>query len=133
MTTHEPIGVVVAVSAFNHPLNLIVHQVAPAVAVGCPVIVKTAGITPLSCLRLSVAGGAAEAWCQPVVTSDRAAAEALVTDPRVDFFSFIGSAKVGWALRSKLAPGARCALEHGARRRRLSSLRTPISTMCCRF
>ncbi|MBU3709750.1 MAG: aldehyde dehydrogenase family protein, partial [Burkholderiaceae bacterium] len=38
-TTREPIGVVVAVSAFNHPLNLIVHQVAPAVAVGCPVLV----------------------------------------------------------------------------------------------
>ena len=39
-TTREPIGPVVAVSAFNHPLNLIVHQVAPAVAVGCPVIVQ---------------------------------------------------------------------------------------------
>ena len=39
-TRHEPIGVVVAVSAFNHPLNLIVHQVGPAVAAGCPVIVK---------------------------------------------------------------------------------------------
>ncbi len=116
MTTHEPIGVVVAVSAFNHPLNLIVHQVAPAVAVGCPVIVKPAGVTPLSCLRfvqIMREAGLPEAWCQPVVTSDRAAAEALVTDPRVGFFSFIGSAKVGWALRSKLAPGARCALEHG--------------------
>ena len=41
-TRHEPIGVVVAVSAFNHPLNLIVHQVGPAVAAGCPVIVKPA-------------------------------------------------------------------------------------------
>ena len=39
-TQHEPIGVVVAVSAFNHPLNLIVHQVGPAIAAGCPVIVK---------------------------------------------------------------------------------------------
>ncbi len=46
-TTREPIGPVVAVSAFNHPLNLIVHQVAPAVAVGCPVIVKPADDTPL--------------------------------------------------------------------------------------
>ena len=42
-TTHEPIGVVVAVSAFNHPLNLAVHQVGPAVAAGCPVIIKPAG------------------------------------------------------------------------------------------
>jgi len=45
-TQKEPIGVVVAVSAFNHPLNLIVHQVTPAVATGCPVIVKPAGDTP---------------------------------------------------------------------------------------
>ena len=43
----EPIGVVVAVSAFNHPLNLIVHQVGPAIAAGCPVIVKPAEDTPL--------------------------------------------------------------------------------------
>ena len=50
-TRHEPIGVVVAVSAFNHPLNLIVHQVGPAIAAGCPVIVKPATDTPLSCLR----------------------------------------------------------------------------------
>ncbi len=50
-TTPEPIGVVVAVSAFNHPLNLIVHQVAPAVASGCPVIVKPATKTPISCYR----------------------------------------------------------------------------------
>ena len=48
-TTKEPIGIVVAVSAFNHPLNLIVHQVAPAVAAGNPVIVKPADDTPLSC------------------------------------------------------------------------------------
>ena len=48
-TSKEPIGVVVAVSAFNHPLNLIVHQVAPAIAAGCPVLVKPAGDTPLSC------------------------------------------------------------------------------------
>ncbi|MEL0214633.1 MAG: aldehyde dehydrogenase family protein, partial [Burkholderiaceae bacterium] len=45
-TTREPIGLVIAISAFNHPLNLIVHQVAPAVATGCPVIVKPADDTP---------------------------------------------------------------------------------------
>src|SRR4051794_21413246 len=49
-TTKEPIGVVVAISAFNHPLNLIIHQVVPAIDVGCPVIVKPASETPLSCL-----------------------------------------------------------------------------------
>jgi acyl-CoA reductase-like NAD-dependent aldehyde dehydrogenase len=115
-TQKEPIGVVVAVSAFNHPLNLIVHQVGPAVASGCPAIVKPAADTPLSCIRfveILREAGLPDAWCQVVVASDRTAAEALVVDSRVGFFSFIGSAGVGWMLKSKLAPGTRCALEHG--------------------
>jgi len=112
----EPIGVVIAVSAFNHPLNLIAHQVGPAIAAGCPVIAKPAEDTPLSCLRLVGLfhqAGVPEGWLQCVVPESRAVSETLVTDARVAFFSFIGSAKVGWYLRSKLAPGARCALEHG--------------------
>ena len=115
-TQKEPVGVVVAVSAFNHPLNLIVHQVAPAVATGCPVIVKPAGDTPLSCLRfvdILREAGLPAAWCQSIVTDSNETAEKLVTDSRVGFFSFIGSAKIGWMLRSKLVPGTRCALEHG--------------------
>lgn len=115
-TRYEPRGVVVAVSAFNHPLNLIIHQVGPAIAVGAPVIVKPASDTPLSCLRfvkfLHEAGLPPE-WCQAAVITDRKVSTSLVTDPRVAFFSFIGSADVGWGLRSKLAPGTRCALEHG--------------------
>ncbi len=115
-TTKEPVGVVVAVSAFNHPLNLIVHQVGPGVAAGCPVIVKPAADTPLSCLRfveLLHEAGLPREWCQAIVTDDIETAERLVTDRRVGFFSFIGSARVGWMLRAKLAPGVRCALEHG--------------------
>lgn len=115
-TQKEPIGVVVAVSAFNHPLNLIVHQVGPAIASGCPAIVKPAGDTPLSCINfveILRQAGLPDAWCQVIVANDRETAEKLVTDHRVGFFSFIGSAKVGWMLKSKLAPGARCALEHG--------------------
>ena len=115
-TRHEPIGPVVSVSAFNHPLNLIIHQVAPAVAAGCPVVIKPAEVTPLSCMRfvgILHEAGLPEEWCQAIVTAGREQSEALVVDPRVGFFSFIGSAGVGWALRSKLAPGARCALEHG--------------------
>ena len=115
-TQKEPIGVVVAVSAFNHPLNLIVHQAGAAVAAGCPIVVKPADDTPLSCLRfvqiLRDAGLPPE-WCQVLISDSIPVAEALVTDKRVGFFSFIGSSKVGWMLRSKLAPGARCALEHG--------------------
>jgi acyl-CoA reductase-like NAD-dependent aldehyde dehydrogenase len=115
-TIREPIGVVVAISAFNHPLNLIVHQVAPAIATGCPVIVKPAPATPLCCqefVRLVREAGLAEPWCQTFLPADNALAERLATDPRVAFLSFIGSARVGWYLHSKLAPGARCALEHG--------------------
>ncbi|WP_183316876.1 aldehyde dehydrogenase family protein [Chelatococcus caeni] len=115
-TTKEPIGVVAAISAFNHPLNLIVHQVAPAIAVGCPVIVKPATTTPLSCrdfVALVREAGLPEHWCQTFVTEDNALAERLATDSRVAFLSFIGSARVGWSLHSKLAPGARSALEHG--------------------
>jgi acyl-CoA reductase-like NAD-dependent aldehyde dehydrogenase len=114
-TTREPIGVVVAVSAFNHPLNLVVHQVAPAIAAGCPVVVKPASSTPLSCIALVGIlreAGLPEEWCVALPCPGRAA-EALVTDPRVAFLSFIGSAEVGWGLRSRLAPGTRCALEHG--------------------
>jgi acyl-CoA reductase-like NAD-dependent aldehyde dehydrogenase len=115
-TVREPIGVIAAISAFNHPLNLIVHQIAPAIAVGSPVIIKPAAVTPLSCVALVALlreAGLAEAYCQTLITDDNALAERLATDPRVAFLSFIGSARVGWSLRSKLAPGARCALEHG--------------------
>lgn len=115
-TTREPIGIVAAISAFNHPLNLIVHQVVPAIATGCPVIVKPSADTPLSCIdfvALVYESGLPEGWCQTFVTADTALAEKLVTDPRIAFLSFIGSAKVGWYLHTKLAPGTRSALEHG--------------------
>lgn len=114
-TTREPIGVVVSLSAFNHPLNLIVHQTVPAIAAGCPVIVKPAAPTPLSCLlfvKLLHQAGLPEKWCQAIVCNNENA-EKLATDRRVGYLSFIGSAKVGWYLRSKVAPGTRCALEHG--------------------
>ncbi|KRA54494.1 aldehyde dehydrogenase [Pseudoxanthomonas sp. Root65] len=115
-TTKEPIGLVAAISAFNHPLNLIVHQVAPAIAVGCPVIVKPASTTPLSCLEfvaLVHEAGLPEPWCQSFVPEGNDLAEQLATDRRVAFLSFIGSARVGWSLHAKLAHGARSALEHG--------------------
>lgn len=114
-TLLEPRGVVVAVSAFNHPLNLIVHQVAPAIAVGCPVMIKPASATPLNAKRfveLVHKAGLPEAWCQ-FILCDNSATEKLVTDERTSFFTFIGSARVGWMLKKKLGPGTHCALEHG--------------------
>ena len=114
-TTREPIGVVASISAFNHPLNLIIHQTITAIAAGCPVIIKPASTTPLSCLTfvdLLKEAGLPDGWCQSLICSSEVA-ELLATDPRVNYLSFIGSAKVGWSLKAKLSPGTRCALEHG--------------------
>lgn len=115
MTIRQPRGVVLAVSAFNHPFNLIIHQVIPAIAVGCPVLVKPALTTPLSCrtlVHLLYEAGLPKAWCQMVFCNNEVTGK-LVSDPRVSFLTFIGSEKVGWMLRSRLAPGATCVLEHG--------------------
>ena len=114
-TRHDPRGVVVAVSAFNHPFNLIIHQVVPAVAAGCPVIIKPAPTTPISCkniVEILYEAGLPKDWCR-LVNCENDVAEILVTDERNSFLTFIGSAKVGWYLRSKLPPGASCTLEHG--------------------
>ena len=114
-TSREPIGVVSSISAFNHPLNLIIHQSVTAIAAGCPVIIKPALTTPLSCLafvEILAEAGLPKGWCQSIICENESA-EKLITDSRVNYFSFIGSAKVGWFLRSKLSPGTRCALEHG--------------------
>lgn len=111
----EPIGTVMAISAFNHPLNLIAHQVGPAIAAGCPVLVKPASTTPLSAIRYvdfcREAGLPEDAAI--VLPMGGAVAEKAAIDPRVRFISFIGSGAVGWALRRKIADGTRIALEHG--------------------
>ncbi|MFT5137034.1 MAG: acyl-CoA reductase-like NAD-dependent aldehyde dehydrogenase [Arenicella sp.] len=114
-TQCEPIGVVASLSAFNHPLNLIVHQTIPALAVGCPVIVKPASSTPMSCFRfieILHEAGLPKGWARALLLGNQDAT-ALATDPRINFMSFIGSGRIGWMLASKLAPGTRYALEHG--------------------
>ena len=114
-TFKEPIGVVVAISAFNHPFNLAVHQVITAVAAGCPVIIKPASATPLSAIKL--VGilhncGLPKNLAQ-VVVCDKEDADVLVKSSKISYLTFIGSAKVGWHIRSIVAPGTRLALEHG--------------------
>lgn len=111
----EPRGVVLAISAFNHPFNLVVHQVVTAIAAGCPVLVKPSLDTPLSCrslVELLFEAGLPRQWCHLLFTTNDVTSK-LVQDSRTAFLTFIGSAKVGWYLRSILAPGAHCALEHG--------------------
>ena len=115
-TQRSPIGVVLAYSAFNHPVNLIVHQVCSALAAGCPVVVKPSERTPISCHHVVdclIDAGLPPEWVTIIHTADLETAEAVVSNPLIAFFSFIGSADIGWRLRSQLAPGTRCALEHG--------------------
>lgn len=111
----EPIGVVFAVSAFNHPLNLLIHQIIPAIAVGCPIIIKPASTTPMTCLKLVdllYEAGLPELYCQ-VAICDAEVTTQILQDSKVAFFNFIGSGKVGWELVKMLAPGTRYCLEHG--------------------
>lgn len=114
-TIRVPVGPVLAISAFNHPVNLICHQVCAAFAAGNSVVAKPASQTPLSCLRivemLIEAGAPEEALSVLPIPGVRAAS--LVADPRFRFVSFIGSHAVGWDIRRRVSPGTRVALELG--------------------
>lgn len=115
-TQHEPVGVVLGISAFNHPFNLVAHQVAPAIAVGAPVLIKPSPKTPLSCRAfcdIMAEAGLPDGWLQMLLPVEVEDIARIVGDRRIGFLTFIGSAAVGWTLRARLAPGARCALEHG--------------------
>lgn len=114
-TFKEPIGVVAAISAFNHPLNLAVHQTIPAIAVGCPVIIRPSESTPMSALNLIEIyreAGLPEGWAQCVVCS-RALGQHIAMSEKIDYLSFIGSSAVGWHLNRLVASGTRVGLEHG--------------------
>lgn len=98
-----PVGPVSAITPFNFPLNLVAHKIAPAIAVGCPVVVKPADKTPLSALALAKiiedAGWPPGALSVLNTTIERAAP--LVDDPRMRLLTFTGSGAVGWALRAR--------------------------------
>jgi acyl-CoA reductase-like NAD-dependent aldehyde dehydrogenase len=112
--TRVPAGPVIALSPFNFPLNLVCHKVAPALACGCPIVLKPAPQSPLSALKLAElvrqAGAAPNAL--QVLPCSNAVAEAMVRDPRFATLSFTGSAKVGWYLGS-IAGNKRVLLELG--------------------
>ena len=102
ITKRFPVGVVAAITPFNFPLNLVLHKVAPAMAVGCPVVLKPAPQAPLCALVL---GGFMERIGWPkgafnVLMCGVPVAEKLVRDERVAMLSFTGSDKVGWHLKS---------------------------------
>lgn len=111
----QGIGPTLAISAFNHPVNLTCHQVATAFAAGNSVIVKPASQTPLSALRLvdffRNAGLPEEVISVAIVGGKDT--EQLVQDSRIKFITFIGSAAVGWEIEKKKHAGTRLSLEHG--------------------
>jgi acyl-CoA reductase-like NAD-dependent aldehyde dehydrogenase len=115
-TLRVPIGVVGAISPFNFPLNLVAHKVAPAIAAGCPVVLKPASQTPLSAValaRLLVEECGLPGDHLHVVTGGGATVgNAVVEHPRVAMISFTGSPEVGWAIRAR-APRKKVALELG--------------------
>jgi acyl-CoA reductase-like NAD-dependent aldehyde dehydrogenase len=105
-TLRVPIGVVGAISPFNFPFNLVAHKVAPALAAGCPVVLKPAGQTPLSALllaELEAEAGLPSGWLNVLVGPAAEIGDVLVEDERVRLLSFTGSAEVGWKLRSRAA------------------------------
>jgi len=113
-----PKGPVLAITPFNFPLNLVAHKVAPALAVGAPVVVKPAPRTPLSALLLAeIAGLVMERAGMPagmlsVVNVENDRAGALVADPRLPVVSFTGSGPVGRAIQDA-APRKHVVLELG--------------------
>ena len=109
-----PRGPVLGISPFNFPLNLVAHKIAPALAVGAPIVLKPAPATPLTALLL---GGILAETDLPAglfsvlpVPNDRAAA--LVADPRLPIVSFTGSGPVGAQIR-RSAPDKHVTLELG--------------------
>lgn len=97
-----PLGIVAAISPFNFPLNLVAHKIAPALAVGCPVILKPAPQTPLTALLLAEIMEQADLppGVLSVLPMANETAEQMVRDDRLRVLSFTGSARVGWYLKS---------------------------------
>lgn len=107
-------GVVLGISPFNFPLNLILHKLAPAFAVGAPIIIKPSFFTPLTAVALEelcTEAGFPEGSFQ-VALCDNELCEKILKDERVTYFSFTGSPKVGWELKAKV-PRKKTTLELG--------------------
>jgi acyl-CoA reductase-like NAD-dependent aldehyde dehydrogenase len=103
-TLRLPIGVVGAISPFNFPLNLVAHKVAPALAAGCPVVLKPASATPLAAhflAGLEREAGLPDGWLTVIAGSASEIGDVLVEDDRVKLITFTGSGDVGWGLAER--------------------------------
>jgi acyl-CoA reductase-like NAD-dependent aldehyde dehydrogenase len=115
-TLRVPVGVVGAISPFNFPLNLVAHKVAPAIAAGCPVVLKPASQTPLSAIALADLlldeCGLPPGHLNVVTGGGGTVGNALVEHPEVALITFTGSPDVGWGIRAR-APRKKVGLELG--------------------
>jgi len=103
LVKYFPVGLVAGIAPFNFPLNLVAHKVAPAIAAGCPIVLKPASATPLSAVMLA---GIVDASILPkgavtILPMTRETGNLLVTDERFKLLSFTGSPDVGWAMKAK--------------------------------
>lgn len=103
MWKRVPIGPCSFISPFNFPLNLAAHKIAPALAVGCPFVLKPASRTPLGALIIGevLAETGLPAGAFSILPCSRDGAELFTTDPRLKLLSFTGSPAVGWDLKSR--------------------------------
>ena len=115
-TLRVPIGVVGAICPFNFPLNLVAHKVGPAIAAGCPIVVKPAHETPTTALvfgGILAEAGLPRSWLSVVPGHGHAAGAAIVSHDVPAVISFTGSADVGWSIRAQ-APRKKVLLELGS-------------------
>jgi glyceraldehyde-3-phosphate dehydrogenase (NADP+) len=98
-----PVGIVAGIAPFNFPLNLAVHKIAPAIAAGCPIVLKPASATPLSTLELAkiIDRSDLPKGSVSILPMDRKTGNAIVTDERFSLLSFTGSPVVGWEMKKQ--------------------------------
>lgn len=103
MVKQMPIGAVSLISPFNFPLNLTAHKIAPAIAAGCPFVLKPASLTPISALKIAeiLAETDLPKNAFSVLPCPRDLADVLVTDDRFKLLSFTGSDVVGWDMKAR--------------------------------
>lgn len=103
MWKRVPIGPCAFISPFNFPLNLVAHKVAPAIAVGCPFVLKPASRTPIGALLIGevLAETDLPLGGFSILPCPRGAADQLTTDPRIKLLSFTGSPEAGWDIKAR--------------------------------
>ena len=111
-----PYGVVGAISPFNFPLNLVAHKLGPAIAAGNAIVLKPAGQTPISALKLAAILGEAglpDGWLSVIPGPGKEVGNAIVEHELTRALTFTGSAGVGWGIRSRV-PHKKVNLELGS-------------------